>query len=76
MNKKQIHACKLSIDILGIYRRQHFATGKSAAKFGFIFGIAQEKKYDEFTEAIETLLDMVNNGVTEQVSLFKVEATG
>jgi len=52
MDKSQKNALKLAIHALEDYRRRHYAAARSAAVYGFDFGINGEKHYKEYTDAI------------------------
>jgi hypothetical protein len=52
VGKVEKKAIKLAIHALEDYRRGHYAAAKSAAGYGFLFGINGKKHYDEYTDAI------------------------
>ena len=59
MDKSQKNALKLAIHALEDYRRRHYAAARSAAVYGFEFGINGEKHYKEYTDAIEYLRSLL-----------------
>jgi hypothetical protein len=59
MEKSQKNALKLAIHALEDYRRRHYAAARSAAVYGFEFGINGEKHYKEYTNAIEYLRSLL-----------------